>query len=132
MRKNSIKNTRINQEVLKEISNCIRGELSDPRIHPFTSVTEVYVAPDLKTAKIYISVLAGAEEKADTLKGLKSASSFMRSYLARTLNMRYTPELTFILDESMENGEKMDAIIDKVMAENPVRDCCYDESKYKE
>ena len=66
MRKNSIKNTRINGEVQKEISNILRNEVKDPRIHPMTSVVAVEVAPDLKSAKIYVSVLGSEQEKTDT------------------------------------------------------------------
>ena len=71
MRKNSIKNTRINAEVQKELSNIIRGEIKDPRIHPMTSVMAVEVAPDLKTCKAFISVLGSEESKQSTIKGLK-------------------------------------------------------------
>ena len=78
MRKNSIKNTRINAEVQKELSNIIRGEIKDPRIHPMTSVMAVEVAPDLKTCKAFISVLGSEESKQSTIKGLKSAEGYIR------------------------------------------------------
>ena len=77
MRKNSIKNTRINGEVQRELSNIIRGEIKDPRINPLTSVVAVEVAPDLKTCKAYISVLGDEESQAKTLAGLKSAEGFI-------------------------------------------------------
>ena len=73
MRKNSIKNTRINGEVQKELSTIIRNEIKDPRIHPMTSVMAVEVAPDLKTCRAYISVLGEKEAKEATIKGLNSA-----------------------------------------------------------
>lgn len=114
MRKNSIKNTRINGEVQKEISNILRNEVKDPRIHPMTSVVAVEVAPDLKSAKIYVSVLGSEQEKADTLKGLKSAAGVIRSKLARSINLRNTPELTFIMDSSIEYGVNMASMIDKI------------------
>ena len=114
MRKNSIKNTRINGEVLKELSNIIRNEVKDPRIHPMTSVVAVEVAPDLKSAKAYISVLGDEEAKANTLKGLKSASGDIRSKLAHSINLRNTPEITFILDQSIEYGVNMAKLIDDV------------------
>lgn len=114
MRKNSIKNTRINGEVLKELSNIIRNEVKDPRIHPMTSVIAVEVAPDLKSAKAYISVLGDEEAKANTLKGLKSASGVIRSKLAHSINLRNTPEITFILDQSIEYGVNMAKLIDDV------------------
>ena len=114
MRKNSIKNTRINAEVQKELSTLIGREIKDPRINPMTSVVHVEVAPDLKTAKVYISVLGDDESKKATLQGLKSASSFMRGQLAKTLNLRNTPELTFVIDNSIEYGVHMSKLINEV------------------
>lgn len=114
MRKNSIKNTRINGEVQRELSNIIRGEIKDPRINPLTSVVEVEVAPDLKTCKAYISVLGDEESQAKTLAGLKSAEGFIRSKLAKTVNLRNTPEIRFVLDQSIEYGVKMSKMIDEV------------------
>lgn len=111
MRKNSIKNTRINAEVQRELSNIIRQELKDPRIDLMTSVTAVEVAPDLKTCKAYISVLGDEQSKADTLAGLKSAVGFIRRQLARNLNLRNTPEIRFVLDESIEYGVTMSKMI---------------------
>ena len=114
MRKNSIKNTRINREVQRELSNIIRGEIKDPRINPLTSVVAVEVAPDLKTCKAYISVLGDEESQAKTLAGLKSAEGFIRSKLAKTVNLRNTPEIRFVLDQSIEYGVKMSKMIDEV------------------
>lgn len=114
MRKNSIKNTRINGEVQCELSNIIRGEIKDPRINPLTSVVAVEVAPDLKTCKAYISVLGDEESQAKTLAGLKSAEGFIRSKLAKTVNLRNTPEIRFVLDQSIEYGVKMSKMIDEV------------------
>ena len=114
MRKNSIKNTRINGEVQRELSNIIRGEIKDPRINPLTSVVAVEVAPDLKTCKAYISVLGDEESQAKTLAGLKSAEGFIRSKLAKTVNLRNTPEIRFVLDQSIEYGVKMSKKIDEV------------------
>ena len=90
MRKNSVKNTRINGEVLKELSNIIRSEIKDPRINPMTSVVSVEVAPDLKTCKAYISVLGDEQSQKDTITGLKS------------------------LDQSIEYGINMSKLIDEV------------------
>ena len=107
MRKNSIKNTRVNTEVLRELSNILRGGIKDPRIAPWTSVVAVEVAPDLKTCKAYISVLGDEKAQADTIAGLKSAEGYIRRELAHTLNMRNTPEIRFILDQSIEYGVNM-------------------------
>ncbi len=115
MRKNSIKNTRINGEVQKELSKIIREEIQDPRIHPITSDMAVEVAPDLKTCKAFISVLGNEEAKQSTIKGLKNAEGYIRRELARTLNLRNTPEIRFILDESIEYGVNMSKLIDDVM-----------------
>ena len=116
MRKNSIKNTRINGEVQRELSNIIRSEIKDPRIHPMTSVVTVEVAPDLKTCKAYISVLGDEKEQADTIEGLKSAEGFIRRELAHSINLRNTPEIRFILDQSIEYGVRMSRLIDEVNA----------------
>lgn len=114
MRKNSIKNTRINGEVQRELSNIIRGEIKDPRIHELTSVVAVEVAPDLKTCKAYISVLGDEEAQKDTLAGLKSAEGFIRTRLAKTINLRNTPEIRFVLDQSIEYGVRMSKMIDDI------------------
>ena len=115
MRKNSIKNTRINGEVQKELSRIIQNGIKDPRIAPLTSVVSVEVAPDLKTCKAYISVLGSEKAAADTLAGLKSAEGFIRRQLAHTVNLRNTPEIRFILDQSNEYGVTMTKLIDDVV-----------------
>ena len=107
-------NTRINGEVLKELSNIIRSEIKDPRINPMTSVVAVEVAPDLKTCKAYISVLGDEKSQKDTITGLKSAEGYIRRQLARTVNLRNTPEIRFILDQSIEYGINMSKLIDEV------------------
>ena len=122
MRKNSVKNTRINGEVQKVLAEIIRGESKDPRIHPFTSVVAVEVSPDLKTCKAWISVLGDDQAIADTLAGLKSASGYIRNKLAKTINLRNTPEITFIMDQSIAYGVTMSKKIDDVMKTMPVRD----------
>ena len=114
MKKRGIKNTRINTEVQRELSNIIRSGIKDPRVAPWTSVVAAEVAPDLKTCKAYISVLGDEKAQADTLDGLNSAVGFVRRELARTLNMRNTPEIRFILDQSIEYGVNMSKRIDEV------------------
>ncbi|MCD7751205.1 MAG: 30S ribosome-binding factor RbfA [Lachnospiraceae bacterium] len=121
MRKNSVKNIRINSEVQRELAEIIRGELKDPRISPMTSVVSVTVAPDLKTCKAYISILGDEEEQAATMEGLRSASGFIRSALARNLNLRNTPVITFIAEQSIAYGVEMSAKIDEVIAQIPDR-----------
>ena len=114
MRKNSIKNTRINMEVQRELSKVISQEMKDPRIDPITSVIAVEVTPDLKQAKVYISVFGDGEKRKSTMEGLKSATPFIRKHLAKTINLRNTPELTFVMDASIEYGVNMSKLIDDV------------------
>ena len=114
MRKNSIKNTRVNMEVQRELSEIIRLGSKDPRIHPMTSVVAVEVTPDLKYCKAYISVLGDEEASKATIQGLKSAEGYVRRELARRINLRNTPELKFILDQSIEYGVTMSRLIDEV------------------
>ena len=111
----SVKSTRLNAEVHKELSNIIRGEVKDPRIHPMTSVVKVDVATDLKTAKAYISVLGTEEEAKETMKGLKSSAGFIRHALAKNLNLRNTPEIEYILDDSIAYGVHMSHLINEVV-----------------
>jgi ribosome-binding factor A len=114
MRKNSVKNTRINGEVQKVLAEIIRSGIKDPRIAPMTSVVAVEVAPDLKTCKAWISVLGDEKAQADTLAGLKSAEGYIRSQLAHEINLRNTPTITFIMDQSIAYGVNMSKLIDEV------------------
>jgi ribosome-binding factor A len=118
LRKNSVKNIRINESVKEELSNIIRNEVKDPRIAPVVSVTEAIVATDLKNCKVMISVLGDEKAKEDTMEGLKSSSGFIRHMLAVNLNLRNTPELHFKLDESIEYGVEMSKRIDEVMEQD--------------
>ena len=104
MRKNSVKNTRINGEVMRALADIIRGEIKDPRIGLMTSVVAVEVAPDLKTCKAWISVL-GDEQ---------TAEGFIRSKLAKMINLRNTPQIRFIMDQSIAYGVNMSKKIDEV------------------
>ena len=114
MRKNSVKNTRVNGEVMRVLAEVIRSGIKDPRINPMTSVVAVEVAPDLKTCKAWISVLGNEESQKDTLAGLKSAEGYIRNQLARKINLRNTPEIRFIIDQSIEYGVNMSRMIDEV------------------
>lgn len=122
MRKNSIKNTRINGEVHRELSRIISREIKDPRIHPMTSVVDVEVTPDLKYCKAYISVLGDTKAQEDTMDGLKSASAFIRKELARSVNLRNTPELIFVMDQSIEYGVNMSKKINDVLRADGILD----------
>ena len=106
----------------KELSNIIRNEMKDPRISPWTSVVSVEVAPDLKSCKAYISVLGDDEAVKNTLTGLKSAASYIRRQLASSVNLRNTPEITFIADQSIEYGVRMSHLIDEVTKDLPTEE----------
>lgn len=120
MRKNSMKNDRINTLVMRELGNIIRGGIKDPRVSPMTSVVAVEVTPDLKFCKAYISVLGDEKAKQDTLKGLKSAEGYIRRELASTVNLRNTPQITFVMDQSIEYGVNMIAKIDSICGTDSV------------
>ena len=115
MRKNSVKNVRINSEVQKVLAELIRSEVKDPRVPQFTSVTDVEVAPDLKTCKVWVSFLTDESRYGEALKGLAKAEGFLRSQLAKKLNLRITPELRFLLDNSIEYGNRMSKLIDEAV-----------------
>ena len=110
----------MNSEVLKELSSIIR-DVKDPRVSPWASIVDVYVAPDLKTCKVWVSVLGSEEDRDNTIKGLKSASGFIRHELALRMNLRNTPELTFISDATAEYGVDMIHKIDEIIADDEAR-----------
>lgn len=118
MRKNNVKNTRINGEVQRVLAEVIRGEIKDPRISPWTSVISVEVAPDLKSCKARISVLGDEEVRKSTLEGLQSAEGFIKNRLAKIVNLCNTPEITFHMDQSIEYGVNMAKKIDEVIAQD--------------
>ena len=118
MRKNSVQNIRVNGEVQRVLAEIIRGEIKDPRISPWTSVVAVEVAPDLKSCKAWISVLGNEEVRENTLQGLKSAEGFIKRQLAKTINLRNTPEITFVMDQSIEYGVNMSRKIDEVITQD--------------
>jgi len=105
---------RIDEELKKEISNIINYELKDPNITGLISVTKVNVTTDLKFAKVYISILNSKNQKA-TFTALKKSSGFIRSEIAKKINLRLTPEIIFELDDSMEYGARIDSILKEVM-----------------
>ena len=104
---------RINEEIQKELSSLIRN-LKDPRVQDtMISITHVETTPDLRWAKVYVSFLQ--EERAkEALKGLKSAGGYLRRELGSALNLRYTPELNWALDDSITYGAKMMKLINSL------------------
>ena len=114
MKKGSIKNTRINAEVRKEIQSILMNGLKDPRVSPMTTVTDARVTADLRYCTVYVSVYGGPEAEEQTLEGLRKASGYSRSELARTVNLRITPELRFAADRSMAYGAHIDSVLDEL------------------
>lgn len=109
---------RINEEMVKELAVIMRN-IKDPRVSDnFVSVTSADVTPDLKFAKIYFSAITG--DKAEIKKGLVSAAGFIRKRLAETLNLRITPELSFIPDDSIEYGAHINALLKKIESASPL------------
>ena len=111
---NSHKMDRVNEELKREISNIINYKLKNSKVTGMISITKVKTTPDLRYARVWISVL-NCKNKKDTLVGLKQSSGFIRSEIAKNINMRITPELVFEFDETMEYGEKIDNILKDIM-----------------
>ncbi|MBQ7174050.1 MAG: 30S ribosome-binding factor RbfA [Lachnospiraceae bacterium] len=107
MKKGSIKNNRINGEVLRELTSIIRDDVKDPRIDPLITVTRVEVTPDLQYCKCFVSSLGSDDTLKESIEGLKNAGGYIRRELARRVNLRKTPELQFVPDRSMEYAMEM-------------------------
>ena len=100
---------RINEEIQRELANLIRT-VKDPRVHGLVSITAVETTPDLRYAKVFVSVLDQSDVN-EVVKGLKSAAGYLRRELGRVLQLRYTPELTFTPDDSIAEGARILEII---------------------
>jgi ribosome-binding factor A len=114
---NKTRLARINDGILREMAEILRSEIKDPRAARITSVTRVDTTNDLAYSKVYVSVLGGREDKDAVMAALKSASGFVRKEIASRLNLRVTPEFRFILDDSMEYGERLTRIIKEINGE---------------
>ena len=114
MQNNSNRFNRIDEELKKEISQIINYELKNPNVTGLISVTKAHVTKDLKYAKVYVSILNSKNIK-ETLAGLKKSSGYIRSEIAKRINLRITPELIFELDDSIEYGAKIDTILKEIM-----------------
>lgn len=112
-RKNEARLGRIDEEIKKEISHVLTFELKNSNVTGLISVTKVKITPDLKYAKVYVSIL-NTKNKEKTMQGLKESSGFIKSRVAKTVNLRITPELIFEYDDSIENGEKIDKILKQI------------------
>lgn len=113
---NSNRMARVDEELKRELSNIINYEVKNSNVTGMISVTKVKTSPDLKYAKVSVSIINSKNVK-QTLAGLKAASGFIRSRIAEKMNLRVTPELVFELDESLVYGEKIDRILEQVMKE---------------
>jgi len=102
---------RISEEIKRELSQMIREELKDPRVKGLISITQVETTNDLRYAKVYVSILSDPEESKLSLRGLEKAGGYLRSELAKRLQLRYTPELLFKMDSSLEYGSKINRIL---------------------
>src|SRR6185295_17896411 len=102
---------RVAVEMQQEISSMLAGELKDPRLAALATVTEVRITPDLKQAKVYVSVQGNETEKKSALAGLAAAAGFIRHELSERLQFRRTPELTFVLDRSEEYGNRIENLL---------------------
>ena len=112
--KNNNRLGRIDEEFKKEISSIISYDLKEPKVTGLVSVTRVKVTPDLKFAKVWVSIL-NSKNTTETLEGLKKSAGFIRSELAKRINLRYTPELSFVIDDSLEYGARIDNILKNIM-----------------
>ena len=99
----------------KEIADLIRNTIKDPRLPGLVSVTAVRVTKDLRYAKVYVSVFGNDQEKKDALQALKHAAGFVRHEIGQRIQLRYTPEIQFVLDDSIEHGMHISSLIDKTM-----------------
>lgn len=105
---------RINEEVKKEISALIRNDIKDPRLTAMISVTTVKVTKDLRYAKVYVSIFTNTEEeKNENLEALRNAAGFVRKEIGHRINLRYTPQIIFELDDSIDYGMHIDSLIER-------------------
>jgi len=112
--KNNNRLGRIDEELKKEISSIINYELKNPKVTGLISITRVKTTPDLKYAKVYVSILQAKNTK-ETFINLKKSAGYIRTEIAKRINLRITPELVFVLDDSMEYGTRINKILEEIM-----------------
>jgi ribosome-binding factor A len=105
---------RVDDEILKEAAEIIRQELKDPRLDKMITVTRVKTSADLKYCKIYVSVMGSDGEKKEAMEGLQSSAGYIRKQLAARINLRNTPEVSFAVDDSLDEGYRMSKILDEL------------------
>jgi len=109
----------VSQAIRREISDLLTHQINDPRIKGIISVTEVKISPDLTHARVFVSAMGTEEERTEVFAGLAAALGFLRRELGARLRLRYTPELVFERDDSIERGEHLLELIDRVTADIP-------------
>ncbi|MCY4401390.1 MAG: 30S ribosome-binding factor RbfA [Candidatus Poribacteria bacterium] len=115
--KDNRRQDRVSALIQRELSEVIQREVKDPRV-AFCTVTHTEVSPDLKYVDVKVSVIGGAEQKENTLIGLKSAAGFLRREISRRLSLRYSPEIRFILDDSVDHLMKIDGLLKEIDSED--------------
>ena len=110
---------RLNVLLRQELAALLLRQVNDPRLAEFVTITRVDTSADLRVAKVYVSVMASAEEKASTLQGLTAAAAYLRRELTGRLIIRRVPSLTFVLDESMEEAAHILGIMDRLAGRHP-------------
>ncbi len=108
---------RVNELLRSEISHLIARQIKDPRVAGVISITEVIASSDLRSAKVYLSVMGSEDDRQAALEGIRSAASFLRRELRGRVNLRHTPHLTFQLDESIEEGNRVLQLMDGLSPE---------------
>lgn len=112
---NKLRLSRVGEEIKKELSILLQREMKDPRIG-FVTVTDVEVTSDLQLAKVYVSIFGSDEEREASLEGLRKAKGYLRTEIGRRIKLRHTPDLVFKLDQSIDYGKKIDAILREITA----------------
>ncbi len=128
MPKNEARLNRINEELKKELNQVLNYELKNSNVTGMLSVTRVKITPDFKYAKVYVSIYNSKNIK-KTMDGLKESAGFIRSRLAKTVNLRITPELVFEIDDSLEYGARIDSILKELNIPKETNEEEQDENK---
>lgn len=109
---------RINGLLREEISSLLMREIKDPRLNALLTITQVITSPDLRNAKVYLSVLGSHEDNVNALQGIRSAATFLRKQLRERLRLKYIPFLTFEIDDSLENSDHIFRLMDQARLES--------------
>ena len=109
---------RINGLLREEISSLLMREIKDPRLNALLTITQVITSPDLRNAKVYLSVLGSHEDNVNALQGIRSAATFLRKQLRERLRLKYIPYLTFEIDDSLENSDHIFRLMDQARLES--------------